>query len=207
MVLTQLDPIAVIYTLSEDDLPRTAKQLLQGPIQVVAFARDGVTKLGEGNVSFIDNQINTTTATIRLKAVFANPNRALWPNEFVKARMVLSTRKNAVVVPAPVVQRGPSGVFAYLVTPQKTVTMRPIEVDLMQGEIAIVSKGLSPGDQVVSDGQNQLKEGSRISVRPPDKASMMATDQEGNLPGSPSEGGSATARPKKAPKAAPGAAP
>ena len=171
VVITQINPMAVLFTLPEDDLPRVAKELASGPVVVDAYGRDGVRKLGTGQLTLIDNQINQTTATIRLKATFPNEDRSLWPNEFVKTRLLLNTKKGALVVPGPVVQRGPSGTFAYVVGADKTVSMRPIEVDTMQGENAIVAKGLSPGEQVVSDGQSQIRPGSKVAPRPPTGAS------------------------------------
>jgi multidrug efflux system membrane fusion protein len=176
VVITTLDPIAVIFTLPEDDLPRIARQQQQqGTLKVEAYGRDGVTKLADGELAVIDNQINTTTATIRLKATFKNPERVLWPNLFVKARMTLSTKKGAIVVPQTAIQRGPQGTYVYVQTPEKTAQMRPIEIDVMQGDLAIISKGLKPGEQVVTDGQNQIKPGSKIAARPPEKPAPSAS--------------------------------
>jgi multidrug efflux system membrane fusion protein len=165
VVVTQIDPIAVVFTLPEDDLARVAEQLSKGAITVDAYNRDGAKKIASGELKLIDNQINTTTATIRLKASFENPNGVLWPNEFVKARMLLSTKKDAIVIPSTVVQRGPQGTFAYVIGEDKTVTMRPIEIELTEGELTIVSKGLEVGEQVAADGQNQLRPGAKVSPR------------------------------------------
>jgi membrane fusion protein, multidrug efflux system len=165
VILTQIDPMAVLFTLPEDDLPRVQTHLAQGKIAAVAFARDGQTKLADGELGLIDNEVNTTTATIRLKAFFPNKERLLWPSEFVKTRLLLSTKKNAITAPATAVQRGPNGTFTYIVAADDTVSVRPVEVDLTQGDTAILSKGLQPGDRVVTDGQNQLKPGSKISTR------------------------------------------
>ena len=165
VTVTQLDPIAVLFTLPQDDLPAIAAEQAKGKIAVDALSREGTKKLATGELSVIDNQINTTTATIRLKAVFPNADRALWPNEFVKARLLLSTRTGAIAVPATVVQRGPTGTFAYVVGPDKTAQMRPIEVDMTAGELALISKGLKPGEQVITDGQNQLRPGAKIAPR------------------------------------------
>lgn len=166
VVLTQLDPIAVLFTLPEDDLPAVMDELIAGPLTVEAWSRDGVTKLATGKVLLIDNAINQATATMRMKAQFENSAHKLWPNQFVKTRLLLTTRKNALVVPATVVQRGPKGVFAYVISPQdQTVSMRTIEVDLTQGEVTIIKSGLKPGELVVSDGQNQLRPGSKVQSR------------------------------------------
>jgi multidrug efflux system membrane fusion protein len=166
VVIAQLDPIAVLITLPEDNLPAISQEMAQHPLAVDAYSRDGSIALGRGQVSLVDNQINPTAGTIKLKAIFPNPQRALWPNQFVKARVLLSTRKNAIVVPAPVVQRGPNGTFAFVVKSDKTVQARPIEVASTEGETAVVSKGLQPGEQVVVDGQYKLREGSRVIPKP-----------------------------------------
>ena len=165
VVVAQLDPIALLFTLPEDDLPRVATELKRGALPVDAFSRDGTIKLGGGQLALIDNQINTATATIRLKAILPNPERLLWPNQFVKARMLLTVRKNAIVVPATVVQRGPKGTFAYVVEKDQTVSARQVEVETNMGEETIIAKGLSPGETVVADGQNQLKPGARVQPR------------------------------------------
>jgi membrane fusion protein, multidrug efflux system len=165
VVVTQLDPIAVLFTLPQDDLAAVSTEMAKGPLVVDAMSREGDKKLSSGKLTVIDNQINTTTATIRLKATFDNPDRVLWPNAFVKARITLSTRKGAIVVPAPAVQKGPQGMFAYVAAADKTAQMRPIEVDITVGDFTIVTKGLQPGEQVVTDGQAQLRPGAKIAPR------------------------------------------
>jgi multidrug efflux system membrane fusion protein len=166
VVVTQLDPIAVLFTLPEDDLPAVQEAMAKGSLVVEAFSRNGDKSLGQGKLSLIDNQINQATATMRLKAIFPNPQSSLWPNQFVKARLRLTTRTKAIVVPAAVVQHGPQGTFAYVVGADSTVTMRPVTVDAIQGDLAIVSKGLAPGDEVVTEGQAQLRPGARVSAKP-----------------------------------------
>jgi membrane fusion protein, multidrug efflux system len=167
VVVTQLDPIAVFFTLPEDDLPALREARAGNPaLAVEAFSRDGATRLGEGTLSVIDNQINQATATIRLKAIFHNPDQSLWPNQFVKARIQLGARKRAVVMPAAVVQHGPQGTFAYVVGPGDTVSMRQVEVASIQGESVIVTRGVKPGEVVVVEGQAQLRPGSRVSAKP-----------------------------------------
>jgi multidrug efflux system membrane fusion protein len=166
VVITQVDPIAVLFTLPQDDLPRVQRALKEGKVSVDAYARDGIQKLASGELLLIDNQVNAQTATIRLKAVLSNPDHVLWPQAFVKARMRLSTVKGALVVPASVVQRGPNGTFGYVVGNDKTVSVHPIEVGSIEGDVAMIAKGLSEGDVVVTDGQNQLKPGSKVQARP-----------------------------------------
>jgi multidrug efflux system membrane fusion protein len=175
VILTQLDPMAVLFTLPEDDLPRVAKQMQEGTITVDAFNRDGTMKLASGKVELIDNQINQATATIRLKAIFPNPNNALWPNEFVKARALLTMQPNAIVIPAAGVNRGPQGTFAYVVAADNTVSLRPVEVDTVQGELAIMKSGLTAGENVVIDGQSQIRPGSKVVGRPQEKGQPTAS--------------------------------
>ncbi|MFT3775513.1 MAG: efflux RND transporter periplasmic adaptor subunit [Minicystis sp.] len=166
VVITAIDPIAVIFTLPQDDLPRIGKQLAQGPVRVEALSRDGSTKLATGTIALVDNQINQATATIRLKATFENPTRALWPNQLVKVRVLLTTRAGALVVPSAVVQRGPQGTFAYVVGADEKAAVRPIQIEGGDGELTVVTSGLAAGDQVVVDGQYQLKPGAKVSTRP-----------------------------------------
>jgi membrane fusion protein, multidrug efflux system len=167
VVLTQLDPIAVIFTLPQDVLPQVAAQQQTDPLPVEVYGRDGATKLGDGKLEVIDNQINAGTATMRLKAVFANPGRKLWPNQFVKARLLLTTRKNAVVAPASSVQRGPDGTFVYVVQNDQTVQPRPVQIELTQANDTLFARGLNPGDVVVTEGQGQLKPGSKVAAKQP----------------------------------------
>jgi multidrug efflux system membrane fusion protein len=165
VVLTQMDPIAVLFTLPQDDLPRVAAAFTKGPLTVEAWDRGGLAKLGEGKLTVIDNQVNPGTATIRLKAEFANPDVRLWPSLFVKARMHLETRQNVVVVATPAIQRGPNGTFVYVVNPDNTVAVRNVQLDAVQGAVTIVTQGVQPGDRVVVDGQNQLRVGAKVDPR------------------------------------------
>ena len=166
VVITQLDPVAVLFTLPQDYLPQVGQQMELGTLTVEALSRDGNTKLGSGELLVIDNQINQNTATMRLKATFANPQRTLWPNQFVKARLLLTVRKGAVVVPTTAVQRGPEGTFAYVVGPEQTVQPRAVEVEMTQGDVAAIARGLSPGDVVVADGAAALRPGAKVAARP-----------------------------------------
>ncbi len=185
VIITQLDPIAVYFTLPEDDLVRVNRELKKAPLDVDAYSRDGSAKLASGKLALVDNEINQATATLKLKAVFSNPDRTLWPNQFVKIRLLLNIRSNALVVPASVVQRGPQGTFAYVILADDTVDMRPIEIDSQAGDLVIIAKGLQAGERVVADGQSLLRPptpavppstanpkgspaipGSRVSIRP-----------------------------------------
>jgi multidrug efflux system membrane fusion protein len=166
VVVTQLDPIAVYFTLPEDDLTPINEAMAAGELKVEARSRDGDKHIAEGKLTVIDNEINQATATLKLKAVFDNPKHLLWPNQFVKARLQLATRKNAITIPAAVVQHGPNGTFAYVVKEDNTVQNVPVTVTAIQGDIAVIASGLTPGQQVVVDGQAQLKPGSRVVTKP-----------------------------------------
>jgi multidrug efflux system membrane fusion protein len=165
VVVTQLDPVAVLFNLPQDELPRISDQMAHGKLAVAVYGRDGATALGKGELELIDNQINQATATLRLKAIVPNPEHHLWPNQFVKARLLLTTLKGALVVPASTLQRGPDGTFVYVVGADQTVALRPVEAVAPTGEVAIIDKGVSEGEIVVADGQNQLRPGSKVSLR------------------------------------------
>jgi multidrug efflux system membrane fusion protein len=165
LVLTQLQPIAVIFTLPEDVLPTVARRMKTSTLQVDAFSRDDQTKLASGKLQTIDNQIDPTTGTAKLKAVFDNKDEQLWPNQFVNADLLLEVRKNSTVIPTAAVQRGPQGTYVYAVKPDKTVEVRPVAVALTQGNTTAITSGLNPGDTVVTDGQDKLQSGSTIEPR------------------------------------------
>ena len=178
VVVTQMEPIAVLFTLPQDDLPQVAKQQAAGALPVEARSRDGAQLLGSGTLELIDNQINQGTATMRLKAIFPNPERALWPNQFVKARLRLMVRKGALVIPAVAVQRGPQGAFVY-VAKGGEAELRTIGVERIEGEDALISEGLAPGDKVVREGQSQLRPGAKLALR---EASGGGKDAAGTPP-------------------------
>jgi multidrug efflux system membrane fusion protein len=165
LILTQLQPIAVIFTLPEDQLPTVSKHMQTSTLQVDAYSRDDQTKLATGKLQTIDNQIDQTTGTAKLKAVFDNTDNRLWPNQFVNANLLLETRKNSTVVPTAAILRGPQGTFVYLVKPDKTVEARTVAISLTQGDITVTTSGLTPGDTVVTDGQDKLQTGSKIEPR------------------------------------------
>src|SRR3984885_5691229 len=165
LILTQLQPIAGIFTLPEDELPTVALHMKNSTLAVEAYSRDNVTKLATGKLQTIDNQIDPTTGTAKLKAVFDNKDNQLWPNQFVNANLLLETRKNSTVLPAAALLRGPQGTFVYLVKPDKTVEARNVTISLTQGNITVGTAGLSPGDTVVTDGQDKLQTGSSIEPR------------------------------------------
>jgi membrane fusion protein, multidrug efflux system len=163
LVVTQLQPIAVVFTLPEDSLPTVTKHMKNGALEVDAYSRDDTTQLATGKLLTMDNQIDPTTGTGKLKAMFENVDNALFPNQFVNARLLLETRKGVTVVPAAAIQRGPQGsTFTYVVKPDKTVEVRQVKVTLTQGNTSVVASGVAPGEQVVTDGQDKLQAGSRV---------------------------------------------
>ncbi|HEX4785828.1 MAG TPA: MdtA/MuxA family multidrug efflux RND transporter periplasmic adaptor subunit [Candidatus Sulfotelmatobacter sp.] len=165
LILTQLQPIAVIFTLTEDVLPTVSQHMKKGTLEVDAFSRDDQTKLATGKLLTIDNQIDPTTGTAKLKAVFANNDNALWPNQFVNAKLLLETRKDSTVVPTAAILRGPQGTFVYAVNSDNTVQDKAVTVSLTQGDTTVITAGLTPGDTVVTDGQDKLQRGSHIEPR------------------------------------------
>ena len=165
VVLTQLDPIAVLFTLPQDELPRIAAALAQGPRKVDALSRAGDVVLASGQLTVIDNQVDASTGTVRFKAQFSNAKRALWPNQFVRARLEVSTREAALTLPAAAVQHGPEGSFVYVVGPGDVAKLRPVTVDVLQADQALIGSGLRAGERVVIDGQDQLKPNARVEPR------------------------------------------
>jgi len=165
LVITQLEPIAVLFTLPEDQLPSVAHHMRQSTLAVQAYSRDDKTLLSTGTLLTIDNQIDQTTGTGKLKAIFQNHDSSLWPNQFVNVRLLLETRKNSTVVPTAAVQRGPDGSFVYTVKPDKTVEVHPVTLAFSEGDQTVLSSGASPGDVVVTDGQDKLQAGAKIEPR------------------------------------------
>lgn len=165
LVITQLQPISVIFTLPEDSLPVVVQRMKQGTLKVDAFSRDNQIKLATGVLLTIDNQIDVTTGTARLKATFDNRDGVLFPNQFVNIRLALDVQKNVTVVPSVAVQRGPQGTFVYVVKPDKTVEARSVTVALTQSNQSAIASGLEAGDIVVTDGQDKLQKGAKVEPR------------------------------------------
>ena len=180
VVITQLHPIAVVFTLPEDQLQTVAMHMKQGALEVDAYSRDDQTKLATGKLLTIDNQIDQTTGTAKLKSVFDNSENNLWPNEFVNARLLLETRKNAVTAPASAIQRGPDGSFTYVVDANNTVQMRPVQIALTQGATVVIGSGLQGGERVVTDGQEKLQAGSRVAPQAPARQNQQTTGNIGS---------------------------
>jgi multidrug efflux system membrane fusion protein len=165
VVITQLQPITVVFPIPEDNVPRVMKRLEEGEAIVVdAWDRDQKVKLATGKLLTIDNQIDTTTGTVKLKAEFANDNLALFPNQFVNVRMLVQTLPDATRIPSAGIQRGAPGTFVYVVKDDKTVTVTPVKLGPAQGEITAIASGLVPGDMVVVDGADKLREGAKVEL-------------------------------------------
>jgi multidrug efflux system membrane fusion protein len=164
-VVTQLQPITVIFPIPEDDLPDIVPQLNAGAtLQVLAYDRANVKLLASGVVSALDNQIDTTTGTVKVRAQFENTDNALFPNQFVNAQLLVRTLKDVVTVPTPAIQRGAPGTYVYVINADNTVSVRPISVGPTDGPMAHVKSGLSVGERVVIDGTDRLRDGARVVV-------------------------------------------
>jgi multidrug efflux system membrane fusion protein len=174
VVITQLQPISVVFVLAQDHLDDITTEMAKGTLKVEAFKRDDTTRLGEGTLALIDNQIDATTGTIKLKATFANANNTLWPGEFINARLLLRVRQNVLTVPAQVVQRGPKGTFAYVIKSDDTVEQRPVTTGRARNGLVIVRDGLAEGERVVVDGQYKLRAGARVQAGPVSGAPAVA---------------------------------
>jgi len=166
VVITQLQPISVLFTVPEDNLQAIAKRLQDGAtLPATAYDRSGVTKVADGTLSTFDSQIDPTTGTIKLRALFPNETRTLYPNQFVNVRLLLDTHKNVTTMTSAGVQRGVPGTFAYLINADNTVSVRPIQLGVTDGDRVEVRSGLSPGDRIVIDGADKLRDGAKINIR------------------------------------------
>ena len=170
VVITQLQPISVIFSLPEDVIPQVVARLKHpGSFpSVEAYDRDMKEKLATGVLSTVDNQIDPATGTVKLRAVFSNDHNELFPNQFVNVKLLIAVEHDAVIVPSSAIQRSPQGTFVYVVKPDKTVTMQPVTIGLIQGEKASITAGIKEGDLVVVDGAERLRNGSRVELKAPD---------------------------------------
>jgi multidrug efflux system membrane fusion protein len=165
-VITQLQPITVVFSLDQDDIPQILKSNSDGKTpQVDAYDRDMTTKLASGTLSALDNQVNTSSGTVLLKATFANEDNELFPNQFVNAQLLVSTERGKIIVPVAAVQQGPDGAFVWIVKPDSTVDVRTIKTGTVQGDQAVIESGLAAGEKVVVDGFDKLVPGSSVSVK------------------------------------------
>ena len=164
VVVTQVEPISVIFTLPETNLPQVQQHLADGTLKVEAYSQDNTMKLDEGNIDFIDNEIVQTTGSVRFRANFPNKEHKLWPGELVNAWLLLDTRHDGLTVSASAVQQGPQGPYAYVINPDSTVAVRPVKVAQVSGGRALIDTGLSAGEQVVVDGQYKLQPGNHVTI-------------------------------------------
>jgi multidrug efflux system membrane fusion protein len=164
-VLTQIRPSITVFTLPQKDLADVRDAMLRGPVPVIAMDQDNKRQLAQGELLLVDNQIDQTTSSIRLKARFANEDDRLWPGEFVRLRVHADDRAGAVTIPPTAVQRGPRGLYAWIVKPDNTAEQRPIETLPIDNDITIVTKGLTVGEQVVVNGQYRLQAGTRVETK------------------------------------------
>lgn len=164
VVVTQIEPISVIFTLPEGDLPKIQEQMAKGHLKVLAYSQDDKIKLDEGTLALVDNEILQTTGTIRLRANFPNSAHRLWPGELVNARLLLETRSDGLTVAASAVQQGPNGPYVYVVDQDGTVQMRAVTVEQTDGGRDLIGSGLRAGETVVVDGQYRLQPGSAVQL-------------------------------------------
>jgi multidrug efflux system membrane fusion protein len=177
-VITQMQPISVLFTIPADQLqPVLAKLRAGAKLPVFAYDRADVRQIAAGTLETVDNQIDPTTGTSRLKAVFGNQDNALFPQQFVNCRLLLETRRGVVLIPAAAVQLGPQGAYVYVVNPSGAAQMRPITQGASEANQVQVTSGLAPGDLVVTDGQDKLQEGSKVQVRAANRGTGAAPAQ------------------------------
>jgi multidrug efflux system membrane fusion protein len=165
VTITEVDPIAVVFTLPQQKLGEVRRALRKGPVPVEALDADGRETIASGTITVIDNQIDAQTGTIRMKAEMANPRRRLWPGQFANVRIKVDTLEAVVAVPTAAVQRGPAGTFVWVVGAESAATVRPVETGLVTETVAVIAKGLEPGEQVVTTGFARISEGARLVVR------------------------------------------
>ena len=198
VTITQVQPITVIYPVPEDNVPRIVKRMQSGQeVAVEAFDRSGKNKLATGRLLTLDNQIDTATGTVKLKAEFPNQEAVLFPNQFVNVRMAVETRQDVTLVPTAAIQRGAPGTFVFLVKQDQSVTMTPVKLGATQGENAEVQSGVEPGNLVVVDGADKLRDGSKVElVDPSARRAGQATPPRKGPPDADKASGGQGRRPK-----------
>jgi membrane fusion protein, multidrug efflux system len=174
VVVTQLEPISIIFSLPEEAFGQLSAALARGPVPAVALSRDGKEELDRGTVALIDNEIDQNTGTIRVKATLPNRQRRLWPGEFVNVRVLTEMRRQVLTIPASALERGPDGVFAYRVQRDSTVAVAPLTAGEPVGNVVVVEQGLAAGDQVVTSNHYRLQPGTRIRANGPAVTSRSA---------------------------------
>lgn len=168
VTISQVSPIAVVFSVPQQQLPRVNKAWAAGPVTVEALDADGKTVIDRGQLDVIDNQIDQTTGTVRLKAEFPNRDLALWPGAFANVRLLVDIARNAIVVPTAAVQRGPRGTFVYVVKPDETVAVRPVTVVMQDDAQAVIASGLEAGEQVATSGYARLADGTAVKIVAPE---------------------------------------
>src|SRR3984893_9792393 len=175
VVVTQLQPISVIFTLPEDNLPEVMKRVRAGAVlPVTAYDRTGATELASGKLDTVDNQIDTTTGTVKSRAIFDNDQLVLFPNQFVNAKLLVNTLHDADIVPNSAIQRGAPGTFVYVVKPEKTVAVQKVKLGPSDGQHLAILSGLEPGESVVIDGTDRLRDGAKVTISSPQRARSAA---------------------------------
>jgi multidrug efflux system membrane fusion protein len=164
VVVTQIEPISLIFTLPESDLPQIQTQMAKGPLTVLAYSQDDKTKLDEGKLLLANNQIVQSTGTVQLKATFPNTAHLLWPGQLVNARLLIDTRKDGLTIAAPAVQQGQTGSYVYVIAPDGKAEVRPVTVAQISEGQALIDTGLKANETVVIDGQYRLQQGSLVQV-------------------------------------------
>jgi multidrug efflux system membrane fusion protein len=175
VVVTQVQPIAVIFTLPEEDLEAVAAALAAGPVKVTTGERQGGAELDEGTLSLIDNQIDQATGSVKLKAIFANRRNRLWPGQYVDARVLVRTDRGALTIPTAAVQLGPNGPFTYVLKSDSTVEPRPLKLGEEAGGMTIVAGGLALHERVVTSNQYRLQAGTRVRSAATANAALAAS--------------------------------
>jgi membrane fusion protein, multidrug efflux system len=174
VVITELRPVSVLFTLPQQQLAKVQKAQTGGVLTVEALDGDGKSTLDRGTLQVVDNQVDPTTGTVRMKAEFPNAGLQLWPGQFVNVRLLIDTLTQVVVIPTPAVQRGPNGTFAYIVQPDERVSLRPITVGHQTETQSVIARGIAAGDSVVTTGFSRLKDGASVSVAAPEEQSPAA---------------------------------
>ncbi|MGO9934203.1 MAG: efflux RND transporter periplasmic adaptor subunit [Steroidobacteraceae bacterium] len=175
VVVTQVQPISVVFTLPEEELGAVNAALASGPVQVTTLSRDGGTELDQGTLTLIDNEIDQTTGTARLKATFSNANNTLWPGQYVNARVLVRTERNALTLPTAAVQLGPDGPFTYVIKSDSTVEARPLQIGAESGGMTVIKDGLALNERVVTSNQYRLQPGAHIRAAAAGAASAGAS--------------------------------
>lgn len=183
VTITQTRPMTVIFTLAEDNVPPVAKAMQAGALPVTLFDRANTTQVATGTLQTIDNAIDTTTGTVKLRAQFANADDALFPQQFVNAQLLVQTIKGAVTAPVAAIQQGAPGAFVYLVKPDSTVAVTTVKTGVSDGGMIQITDGLKAGDQVVVDGSDRLRDGAKITIPPPAGSTSAPTKQGGGKSG------------------------